>query len=49
MKYQIKDISGKVRFEAQDSNTALAYYYTVRNETGYAEAWYKGKCIFKTR
>lgn len=49
MTYQIKDIDGNVKFEAQDSNSALGKYYTVRDETGYAEVWCKGKCIFKTK
>lgn len=47
--YQIRDETGAVRFETPHSNSANGYYQTVRNETGYAEIWYDGKCIFKTR
>lgn len=47
--YEIKDQNGNVKFQTTDANTALAYYYNVRNESGYAEAWYNGECFFKTR
>lgn len=47
--YEIKDKNGKVIFTTNDSHSALGYYHTVRNETGYAEAWYKGSCFFKTK
>lgn len=47
--YEIKDINGTVRFICKDSATALSYYYFVRNNDGYAEAWYNGKCFFKTK
>ena len=47
--YEIKDKTGNVIFTARDSGSALGYYYDVRNKTGYAEAWYNGKCVFKTR
>ena len=47
--YKIKDAKGNVIYTATMSDTALSYYYTVKNETGYAEAWYNGVCFFKTR
>lgn len=47
-KYEIKNANGEVVYRASDADTALAYYYMLRNATGYAEAWYDGRCFFKT-
>lgn len=47
--YEIKDSQGNVIYTATTSDTALSYYYTLRNKAGYAEAWYNGKCFFKTK
>lgn len=47
--YEIKDAQGNVVYTATRGDIALSLYYTLRNETGYAEAWYNGGCFFKTR
>jgi hypothetical protein len=47
--YEIKDINGKVVYTKPNSFFALGCYETVKNQTGYAEIWYNGECIFKTR
>lgn len=47
--YEIKDAQGNVIHTQSNSDMALGCYYAVRNETGYAEIWYNGECIFKTR
>lgn len=47
--YYIKDKNGTIRFNTADSNSALAYYYTVEDVTGYAEAWYNNELVLKTR
>lgn len=47
--FEIRNAQGNVVYTATHSDMALGYYYTVRNETGYAEVWHKGNCIFKTR
>lgn len=48
-KYEIKDANGVVHYTANNSESALAFYYALRNETGYAEAWHNGVCFFKTK
>ena len=47
--YEIKDNAGTVKFTCKDSLSAHGYYCFVRNQTGYAEVWHNGKCIFKTK
>lgn len=47
--YEIKDASGNVVYTTTSSDISLGYYYTVRNKTGYAEVWWNGTCIFKTK
>lgn len=49
MKYEIKNAQGETVYSTDIPDFALSHYYLVRNETGYAEAWYNGKCFFKTR
>lgn len=49
MKYEIKNAKGETVYSTDRPEFALSHYYLVRNETGYAEAWYNGKCFFKTR
>lgn len=48
-KYEIKNENGEVVYTDTVSDIALSHYYVVRNETGYAEAWYNGECFFKTK
>ena len=47
--YEIKNAQGEVVYTTTIGDFALSHYYLVRNETGYAEAWYNGECFFKTR
>lgn len=47
--YDIKDINGNVRFIARDAMEAFGFYAYVKKETGYAEVWYNGKCLLKTK
>lgn len=49
MKYEIKNAQGETVYSTDIGDFALSHYYLVRNETGYAEAWYNGKCFFKTK
>lgn len=47
--YTITDKTGRIVKFADDNNTAYAFYIFIKNRTGYAEVWYNGECIFKTK
>lgn len=47
--YEIKDKNGNVIYTRPNSLYASGCYETLKRETGYAEIWYNGKCIFKTK
>lgn len=47
--YEIKNAQGDVVYTTTAHSFMMGYYNTVKTETGYAEVWYKGECIFKTR
>ena len=47
--YYIKDRDGHTRFATPESDMANGYYCFLKKNEGYAEVWYNGKCVFKTR
>ena len=46
--YEIKNAVGKTIYQTEANGIAIGYYHAVKNNCGYAELWYNGKCIFKT-
>lgn len=47
--YYIKDNGGNTRFTTPASDQANGYYWFLRKNEGYAEVWYNGECVLKTR
>lgn len=48
-RYEIKNKDGKTIYTTDVHGFATSYYWEVRETEGYAEMWYDGKLIFKTR
>ena len=48
-RYEIKNKDGKTIYTTDVHGFATEYYWTVRENEGYAELWYGGNLIFKTR
>lgn len=48
-RYEIKNKDGKTVYTTDAHDIAMGYYWSVRKVEGYAELWYDGKLVFKTR
>ena len=47
--YEIKDENGTVHYSTSCSDQAIGFYAAIKNKYGYAEVWYNGAIIFKTK
>lgn len=47
--YEVKDKWGITILITNRLDDAFSYYSAARDLTGYAEMWYNGECIFRTK